>query len=399
MGRQRQGTILKKCGCGDQERCAHRWTLRYWADGRQREQSFADVVDGTGRVRYGSGRRLARDAQLKIAHDKAAHVFVDPRLGAAKFGDECAKFIGRMENTGGTQTQYRSILRAWVEPALGRRSLAAAGQARDDVIDLLSVRMGKLSISRRKLARALITGVLDEAVRAGKITSHRCGDIKLADNRQSAERKDFVFPSHEQLRVLAEGLAVPLPVWLMRGCGLRIEEALAVQKSCFRAGGTVLRVFEQATKDGRGTMPLKHRKAGEFRDIPVPGYLWAMVKDLPDGYLFQVDGRLPSYNSYHGKFMTQKAAAGIGGGFVPHSLRHAFASALLARNVPISDVAEWLGHKSINVTFAVYGHLIDSSMGRAVDALDAEYAEWKNPGKKEEEKGAEEEENAGEAAA
>ena len=41
--RQRQGTILKKCKCANQERCGHKWTLRYWADGRQRELSFADA--------------------------------------------------------------------------------------------------------------------------------------------------------------------------------------------------------------------------------------------------------------------------------------------------------------------------------------------------------------------
>lgn len=78
---QRQGTILKKCQCANQERCHHKWTLRYWADGRQREMSFADELDGQGRPRYGSGKRLAQDAQLKIAHDKRARVFIDPKPG------------------------------------------------------------------------------------------------------------------------------------------------------------------------------------------------------------------------------------------------------------------------------------------------------------------------------
>jgi len=48
---QRQGTILKKCKCANQDRCSHKWTLRYWADGRQRELSFADELDGQGRPR------------------------------------------------------------------------------------------------------------------------------------------------------------------------------------------------------------------------------------------------------------------------------------------------------------------------------------------------------------
>ena len=31
--------------------------------------------------------------------------------------------------------------------------------------------------------------------------------------------------------------------------------------------------------------PLKHRKAGDFRDVPVPDMMWVMVAALPDGPL------------------------------------------------------------------------------------------------------------------
>jgi integrase len=373
---QRQGTILKKCSCASQERCGHKWTLRYWADGRQRELSFADELDGTGRPRYGSGRRLAQDAQLKIAHDKRARVFIDPKLGSTRFADECEKWISRHPGTELTREAYKTILRAHVGPVLGGRTLAAVAQARDDVLDLLMVRLGEGSNSRRKIARALITGVLDEGVRAGKITMHRCDGIVLPDNGAAGDHGDFVFPSHAQLGALAGGIRHPLTVWLMRGCGLRIEEALAVQKSCFRDGGTVLRVYEQGSRDGTKTRPLKHRKTGEYRDIPVPVYLWAMVKDLPDGYLFMADGLLPRYSAYRHAFNTHARKAGIPAGFTPHSLRHAFVSALLSRGVPITDVAKWLGHRNINVTYATYGHLVPSSLGRALDVLNAEYAEW-----------------------
>jgi Phage integrase family len=68
--------------------------------------------------------------------------------------------------------------------------------------------------------------------------------------------------------------------------------------------------------------------------------------------------------------------AGIPEGFTPHSLRHAFVSALLARGVPITDVAQWAGHKDINVTYAIYGHLVPNAADRAVSVLDAKYAEW-----------------------
>jgi integrase len=344
------------------------------------------AAEPTGRPKYGSGRRLAQDAQLKIAHDKRARVFIDPRLGNTRFGDECQKWISRHAGADLTKEAYQSILRAHVGPVLGDRALAAVAQARDDVIDLLTVRLGAGSNSRRKIARAPITGVLDEAVVAGKITMHRCGGIVLPDNGSDGNHSDFVFPIHMQLDRLAYGtkepktcgIRHPLTIWLMRGCGLRIEEALAVQKSCFRDGGAVLRVYEQASRDGRTTKPLKHRKVGEYRDIPVPAYLWAMVKDLPDGYLFMKDGLLPRYSAYRHEFNAHARKAGIPAGFTPHSLRHAFVSALLSHGIPITDVAKGLGHRNINVTYTIYGHLVPSSLGRAVDVLNAEYAEWRN---------------------
>jgi hypothetical protein len=64
---QGQGTILKKCRCTDQDRCHHKWTVQYWANGRQREVSFADELDERGRIMTGSGRKLAEDFQLKVA--------------------------------------------------------------------------------------------------------------------------------------------------------------------------------------------------------------------------------------------------------------------------------------------------------------------------------------------
>jgi hypothetical protein len=67
--------------------------------------------------------------------------------------------------------------------------------------------------------------------------------------------------------------------------------------------------------------------------------------------------------------------AGSPGGFTPHSLRHALVSALLSREVPITDVAAWLGHRNISVTYATYGHLAPSSLGCAQEVLNAEYAE------------------------
>jgi integrase len=150
-----------------------------------------------------------------------------------------------------------------------------------------------------------------------------------------------------------------------------------VSKEDFIEDGTVLRVAWQASGDGTKREPLKHREAGEYRDVPVPSWLWEMVEDMPDGPLIPGNGKLfQCYGTVYFRFMRATEVAGIADGFTPYSLRHAFASAMLARGVQITELAHFLGHRDINVTHQVYGHLLPSAARRAVAALDAEFAEW-----------------------
>jgi integrase len=393
----RAGVILKKCDrelhkpdsnracasgtcqhtCERPGRCGHAWTLRYWANGRQREQSFKDDLDGQGRVKYGSGERKAKDARLKITHDKRADgaSFVDPRSGREDFCLAVDKWIDRHPVGESTRVRYRDTARKWVKAKFAGRSVAQVASDRDGVADLLAADMGHLSVTKRRQARTIITGTIGEAVNAGKLGKHNLHGIEIRDNGRSADRADFVFPLHEQVAAVAESIGIA--VWLMRGCGVRIEEALAVHREDFLSPRT-LRLTGQASRDGRRKLPLKHRKAGEYRDVPVPGWLWEKVRDLPGGPLVAGNnGRAYQvYNTVLQAFRKAARDAGVPAGFRPHSLRHAFASALLSRGVPITDVARWLGHKNINETYLTYSHFMPEAEDRAVSTLDAEYAEW-----------------------
>lgn len=64
----------------------------------------------------------------------------------------------------------------------------------------------------------------------------------------------------------------------------------------------ILRVYQQATRDGREAAPLKKRKRGEYRDIPVPTWLWDMVRELPGGPL--TPGTVTGDTSCTGQFTT-----------------------------------------------------------------------------------------------
>jgi hypothetical protein len=78
-------------------------------------------------------------------------------------------------------------------------------------------------------------------------------------------------------------------------------------------------VYQQATRDGRETAPLKKRKRGEYRDIPVPTWLWDLIRDLPDGPLMIGNGerRYQLYGTVYERFMNAADKAGIPAGFTP----------------------------------------------------------------------------------
>ena len=163
----------------------------------------------------------------------------------------------------------------------------------------------------------------------------------------------------------------------MHGCGLRIGEALAVNLRCRINRGTTLRVKEQVNPTAQ-LRSLKFRKAGEFRDIPLPEYVSEAIDKhvaehgtTSDGYLFQ--GRkykLVVRRSYQEDFQRAAARAGCRRSASRTHYATSTPPPRLPEGIPITEVSRWLGHKSIEVTHQIYGHLVPSSFDRARTALD-----------------------------
>jgi integrase len=219
--------------------------------------------------------------------------------------------------------------------------------------------------------------VLNEAVRDKRIPENPARGIKVAYNRSRAE---LVPVTYEQLEIIDGDLPTGwrLALWFMLGCGLRISEALAVHTRGIREGGTVLRVEEQVLnyrKPGDPIIvPLKARKVGEFRDIPLPTWLLdkieAHIAEFGDGYLFaDFTSGAKSVSNFRSTFNRGKAKAGVPK-LHPHNLRHRYASVMLSAGIPVSDVSRFLGHRDINLTIGTYGHMMPSSSVRAREASD-----------------------------
>jgi hypothetical protein len=295
-----------------------------------------------------------------------------------------------IDASAGTRALYLSSYRANVKKLFAHRALAqmCTQAAADEVTELLNVTMAGRSITGRRNVRMVITGTMDAAARAEKIGRHKLTGIRLTEGTrppvpddEDDEAGGFVCITDAQVRQLAEGIQVTGPTgrkrtlagvgiaaWLQRTMGLRIREALGVEKADFRTrknGERYLRLRSQAARDGRGRVPLKHRREGEGRNVPVPDFVWDLVQAMSDGPLFPgVRGtRYMQYNTARTRFAAIMDALGIDG-YTTHSLRHQFASEALDDGMNIMDLSVVLGHADPSVTLRTYVHAMPDAEQR-----------------------------------
>jgi hypothetical protein len=390
------GTCQHTCEAAGTEKCPHKWTVRYVVNGVQREKSFADEIDAQKRVRSGSGLKKAQDFQLELTRGKRAQgkTYVDPKAGSEPFGPACEAFVmsGALQANQGSRALYMSNYRATIKGLFAHRTLAqmATQATADEVTELLNVTMAGSSTGHRRVTRMLITGTMDAAARAEKIGRHKLTGIRLTEGTRAAAAPDddddeaggLVVITDAQAAQLAEGITVAaggtgrkrtlagvgIAAWLQRTMGLRIREALGTEKADFRTrknGERYLRLRSQASRDGRTRAPLKHRKEGEGRNVPVPDYVWDMVQAMPDGPLCRGPRatRYLPYNTARERFNAIMDALGVDG-YTTHSLRHQFASEALDDGMNIMDLSAVLGHADPSVTLRIYVHAMPDAEQR-----------------------------------
>jgi integrase len=404
------GTCQHTCEPAEVERCRHAWTVRYTVNGVQRDKSFRDEMDARKRVLYGTGLRKAQDFQLELTRGKRAQgkTYVDPAAGNELFGPAAEAFIRSpaLQASADSRAAYLSNYRTSIKKLFAHRTLAqmATAQAAEEVAELVNVTLAGKSTGYRRVTRMIITGTMDAAARAEKIGRHKLGGINLTDaapapaaprddDEDDDARTGLVFINDATVAMLTDGVTltgdngkertlvgVGVAAWLQRTMGLRIREALGVEKADFkerRNGERYLRLRAQASRDGGTRVPLKHRKAGQGRNVPVPDYVWDMVQAMPDGPLCPGPRtRYMQYNTAWAKFDAITAALGIEG-YTTHSLRHQFASECLDDGMNVVDLSNVLGHADPSVTLRTYVHAMPDAEARTRAHMNARWA--RNP--------------------
>ncbi|MFJ6859044.1 tyrosine-type recombinase/integrase [Streptomyces werraensis] len=363
------GSFFKDCGCARPSRCPHPYTIRFRNGlGKQSEEG------GFGR----QDDAIERLTQIYTEKKRTAPSVAEARreLGqktVAEYAKEW-RFRQRKMTEYSTGEHVDSSLNVHIFPRLGSRKLnTVTPLVVERFLDALEAdgvgRGNQVNIFR------ILKTILRDAFDKGAMADDPVKGVQEPEY----VRERVVIPSLEYVKqaLVVAGDDLAMEIVMMAGCGLRNGEARAVNINNVVADD-VYRVHEQIHSNTHRPAKLKHRKVGEFREVPLPRSVREAIErheekhgTTREGYLLR--GPSGYYTEpmerrrVHALFDKLPVMDGMG----MYGFRHYFASNALGNGIPITDVAEWMGHKSIEETYRTYRHLMPGSITKAARILDA----------------------------
>jgi integrase len=234
-----------------------------------------------------------------------------------------------------------------------------------------------LSPSRIRQAYHLLSASLKAATRSGLIRTNPAMDVRLP----KMEQREMLFLSSSEVVVLASTIEDQYRalVYVLGFCGLRIGEAIALNRSSINLMRSELRITESAT-DVNGTLMFGPTKTRQARTVAIPGavqtqleqHLESFTASSPDALVFTSPRGEPIrlQNFRRRTWAPTLQRVGLPADLRIHDLRHTAASILVNAGVPIKSIQEHLGHSSITVTMDRYAHLYPETRQSVAAALD-----------------------------
>ncbi|WP_151484689.1 site-specific integrase [Streptomyces albicerus] len=363
------GSFFRDCECAKPTRCPHPYTIRFRdALGKQREETGYGTQDDA----------IERLTQLYAEKKRTAPSVAEARreLGQQTVEEYAKQWRPRQRR----MTEYStgehvdSSINVHIIPRLGSRKLNTVTPI---VVERFLGELETDGVGRGNQVNIFRTlkAILRDAYGKGAMTDDPVKGVQEPEY----VREKVIIPSlayvKEALTVADEDLA--LEIVMMVGCGLRNGEARAVNVNNVVADD-VYRVHEQIHSNTHKPAKLKHRKAGEFREVPLPRSVREAMERYEEKRGTTKEGHLlrgPSgyYTEPMERRRVQRLFSNLptDDGVGMYSFRHYFASNALGNGIPITDVAEWMGHKSIEETYRTYRHLMPGSIAKAARILDA----------------------------
>ena len=278
-----------------------------------------------------------------------------------------------------TYCSYSQLVNSAIDPWFRKRNFLLREVTGADIQDFYTEQLKRVSANTVIHYHAVIHRALKYAMNMDFIM------VNPADKVECPKKEPFTgnFYDKDEINRLftcVEGSVIELPVKLATFYGLRRSEVLGLKWSAVDFGNKTLSINHTVTKctvDGKSmivardtTKTRSSRRSlplvSEFRDL-------LLRKREEQAELKRLCGRCycndyaeyicvnelgellkPSYlTSEFSKVLKRNALRPIRF----HDLRHSCASLLLANDVPLKQIQEWLGHSDFSTTANIYAHL------------------------------------------
>jgi integrase len=382
--------LKERPGCGDPRRLRKTKTPGVFKriDGRGATVGYVAVITVAGRQRkrsartYDEARRLKRESETDRDRGELPPRATVPFLRYLDEWVERYRGQGRRGFRDSTRDEYRRLIRAYARRYFSERlklaEVTTYGLAR--FLDWLADEneQGKL-LSDRTIANAVnpLRAALATAKREGLIRHNPAQGLLLPHRGEAAaaseEAKVF---SREQLAAVLTMTPQRhrLLFELLAGTGLRISEAIGLQRLHFQLGDCPPELcIRRALVRGR-IVPPKSRHG--HRDVRLSASLAARAQahlatqsdQDPTALVFtnETGGPIDPGNLRHRvlKPLVEEAGAPWAGF---HTFRHTFASLHLSRGTNLLQLSRALGHHSAAFTLSRYTHLLPGDEAPALE--------------------------------
>lgn len=267
----------------------------------------------------------------------------------------------------------------WAQTPVGQ---VRAGDIQEWVAEMSTRRSPTIVIR----AHGVLAGILDDAVRDGKIRTNPARGVRLPRKRGGRSR----YLTHTEVQTVAEASGHELLVYTLAYCGLRWGEATALRVrdvNLLRRRISVSRAVRYIRGEG---FTIGETKGKENRTVPVPAFLVPMLEQKmqgtggPDELVFPAPKaeymRQPGKSAVRdgervGVKWWERALDSAGVEWMtPHDLRHTAASLAVQAGASVKAVQSMLGHKSAAMTLDIYADLFDGDLDDIAVRMDAHRA-------------------------
>jgi integrase len=346
---------------GSVTRRGESWRARYThpETHKRHQQSFTRQVDAQRWLR----------GQLE-ALDRGA--WVDPRAGRVTLA---SYYAGWSQQQGWTDGTHKAM------------SLAVRGATFTDM-ELRKIRPTHVeawvkAMSTRGLAPGTIKtrvvnvrSVFRAAIRDKVIVSDPTEGIRLP--RQRKREASMAIPTPAQVKALLDGADERFGAFVAvcAFAGLRLGEAAALRFEDVDFLRRQLHVRRQVQRAGGGLVEIRLPKYGSERTVPLPDELLTILSAHVElghrgVWLFAGAEDDPPHQNTVGYRWRQTATKAKVEGFTLHSLRHFYASGLIAAGCDVVTVQRALGHAKPTTTLETYSHLWPSAEDKTRKAASA----------------------------